>query len=723
MMDNFEAFVLKLANRQLVGALRRGLLYLTPLILIGSIVLALLNLPVPAYQNIIQAIFGERWRDIGLAIHKGTLQIMALTTLITVCYAFSQEKPFVKSGEINPVIIIITAFASYIAFTNNPDGIIGASEAGSTGMFGALIISGLACNLFCFFYKWRDYFWHTDLHNYNGSLLTLASFRAVVPALLTVTIFAAGGVLIKAIGLAGGGESMLVKVLSKLWNGQNYFSALGIILITHILWFLGIHGGNVVMDAMSGATPVAASSANAGIITKEFFDTYVYLGGCGATLGLLIALLLVGRNNNESRLAKASILPCIFNINEILVFGLPIIFNPYLFIPFVLSPVVLSFTSWVSLSLGWVPAPMQAVQWTTPIFMSAYLSTGSVAGIILQAVNLALAMLIYIPFIRLQQSHQQNIRISVFKSLGKQIKYVEEQQEKSILSRQDDTGFLARALMAEIKEGLAKNCVPLHLEYQPKVDSCGRVMGAEALLRWTHPVYGDVSPLIILGICDEADLTNDLGRWIMAQAFNALKYWHEQGLSNLSLSVNLSPRQLKKDASLVQAIYSYIDQTGIEPRYMELELTENTTIDSGGSSRSRLEEIKDLGVNISIDDFGMGHSSLLYIRDYYVNVVKIDASLVCGVVDDRQSRQIVSSILSLCDQLKVKAVAEGVETQEQLQVLNSLGCRYFQGFHFSRSLVNHQFLEYVRQHGMVDAAVNDQEPGIEKKRRAMYNKA
>lgn len=702
MMDKFDAFISQLADQQLIRSLRKGLLYLMPFILIGSIVLALLNLPIPAYQNFMLHVFGEDWRDFGLRIHKGTLQIMALTSLITVSYAISQDKKIVKSGEVNAIIIVITTFTSFIVFTHDPNVIISFPEAGSAGMFNALVISGLACNLFCFFYKCCDRIWPSDLISYNGSSIIRASFRAIIPSLLTISIFTVARMLFDFIGLINGQSLFLQSINNIFMTGKNSFSALLIVLVTHILWFFGIHGGNVIMDALSGATPAASSIAEIHIFTKGFFDTYVYLGGAGATLGLLIALLLVGKKSSENRLAKVSILPGLININEIMIFGLPIIFSPYFFIPFVFSPVVLCLTAWISIYLGWAPPVTQTVEWTTPIFLSGYLGTGSIAGIVMQAVNLTLAVLIYIPFVRMQQRHRQHVQISVFKNLGNDIQYVQEQQQKTVLNRHDEAGSLARTLMAEIKDGLRNHTQTLHLEYQPKINRKGEVTGAEALLRWNHPTFGPVSPLIILSICDEAGLTNELGQWIMNQAFSDLKNWHEQGYNKLSLSVNLSPQQLKRDESLVQTVQSYIDQFGIDPMYMELELTENAAIDSSDSTCSKLEKIKDLGVSLSIDDFGMGHSSLIYICNFYANVVKIDITLVHAITKDKQRQQIVKSILSLCSQIDIRAVAEGVETKEQLQVLHELGCEYFQGFYFSRPLTNDKFIEYVKQHGMAD---------------------
>ena len=699
-MQEFDIFISKLADQQMVRVLRRGLLYLMPFVLIGSIVLALLNLPIPAYQSFMSYIFGEGWWEIGLLIYEGTLQIMAIITVITVSHAIASEKEFIKSGEVSTTVLQAVTLIVFIIWMKNSHGtVISTANAGSSGMFGAIIISFLACGLYCFFYKLQDCIRPKNLINYHGSTMTREAFRTVMPALLTVFTFSMGKVMLDLIGL---GNSQVLHMINDMWlSGENFFSAVIVILTTHILWFFGIHGGNVIMDAV----PVAASSVSSAmggvIFNKEFFDTYVYLGGAGATFGLLIALLLVGKNSSETRLAKISLLPGIFNINEIMIFGLPIIFNPHFLAPFMLAPVFLCLNAWIYVSVGWVPPVTQAVKWTTPIFLSGYLSTGSVFGAVMQAVNLVLAVLIYIPFVRMQEKHQQSARIEVFKGLASEIQYIQERQVKTILNRHDETGSLARALAAEIREGFKSQAQTLHMEYQPKVNYKGQIVGAEALLRWNHPVYGYVSPIVILNICDEANLTNELGQWVMNRSFSDMKRWHEQGFK-VPLSVNLSPRQLKEDGSLVRSVQDCISQLDIEPQYMELELTENATIDATDAICNKLGQITDMGLNLSIDDFGMGHSSLLYICDFYANIIKLDASLVGLVTSDEQRRQIIKSILSLCEQLHVKAVAEGVETREQVEMLHELGCECYQGFYYSRSLNYDSFLEYVSRHGTAE---------------------
>lgn len=168
-MQEFDIFISKLANQQMVRVLRRGLLYLMPFVLIGSIVLALLNLPIPAYQSFMSYIFGEGWREIGLLIYEGTLQIMAIITLITVSHAVASEKELIKSGEVSTTVLQAVALIVFIIWMKTSDGIvISTANAGSSGMFGAIIISFLACGLYCFFHKIQDCIRPKNLISYHA---------------------------------------------------------------------------------------------------------------------------------------------------------------------------------------------------------------------------------------------------------------------------------------------------------------------------------------------------------------------------------------------------------------------------------------------------------------------------------------------------------------------------------------------------------------------------
>jgi lactose/cellobiose-specific phosphotransferase system IIC component len=707
-MSSLDNLAQKASNIEVIRVIRKGLIYMMPLVLIGSFIVMVLNLPVAAFQNFLNTIFTNRWRDIALAIHNGTFQIMSLATLLAISYTLASEKQIVASGEVNAISVMLTAFASYVAFTWEDGFIIRAEVSDSKGMFGAIVISLLSTYLFLFLCRIQKR--NKRLFAFDSDSVLVYTLNMVIPTFVTVFLFGFARLLIEVSGMkAFIGRAYDGMAYAFVQNQGSIFAAIIFTLITHTLWFFGLHGTNILdgvaKDLFITATHANVSLAESGmmpahILTKEFFDAFVYLGGSGCTLGLTIALIIAGKSSNVNRVAKYSILQGIFNINEMMVYGLPIIFNPYYIIPFLFTPCVLCITTYIAMYTGMVPFTVTRVEWTTPIFLSGYVSTGgSFAAVILQAVNLAISALLYLPFIKLYEKHLTRNNMDVFKKLSGEIIQTDVLHKQPVLNRSDGVGVLARTLATEIETGLHDNADTIHMEYQPKVNARGKVTGAEALLRWTHPVYGYVSPLVILGLADEAGMGNKLGNWTITRAFGDMKKMWDLGYKDFALSVNLTPKQLQNDPTLVETINAVINKTGLPPSCMELELTENAAIDQSESTRHKLRQLKDLGVNISIDDFGMGNSSILYLRDLYANVVKIDISLVRTITTDKHSQEIVNSIVQLCRQLDVGLIAEGVETREQVDKLSEIGCTYYQGFYFSRSLPFDKFLAYIKEHG------------------------
>ncbi len=627
-MQKLEILMSRIADQPTIKALRKGLMYWMPFTLIGAFSLALFKLPIPAYQNFMTSLFGRAWASgqVLTIIHRGTFNIMSLGALITISYTLATEKKLVKSGEIDAVFFIATVLASFFIFVGNPGGnsniIISNRMLSAISMHKVIIIAIVASLLLEFFYRWTERVRVRFTYDYNGSALLRSASQVILPAFLTILTFSIARITFDRMAYNNVFRFNIInKIAEKYVTGNNFFTAVIFIVTVHILWFLGIHGGSVVVDAIASATSTAECLIGGSIFTKRFFDTYVYLGGYGVTLGLLIALILVTKKSSEDRIARVSILPSLLNINESIMFGLPVIFNTYLLVPFITVPIVLTLITWIAISLGWVPLVTRDIDWTTPIFMSGYVGTGHISAVIMQAVNLTLSVLIYVPFVKLQMKNQERMRRDVFKSLIKQVLKAEE-ENKNILNRHDETGVIARELARDLREGFNNNPI-LHLEYQPKSDYSGGVVGAEALLRWQHPIYGYVSPLVILHICDGAGLTNELGSWVVSKAFEDLGKWHKVGYK-VSLSVNLNPLQLSTDNDFVKNLKNVIEKNKVNPKYMELEITENATLDLSKSTQEKLEEIRSFGMNIAIDDFGMGHSSLLYLTDFHANIIKSD---------------------------------------------------------------------------------------------------
>lgn len=222
------------------------------------------------------------------------------------------------------------------------------------------------------------------------------------------------------------------------------------------------------------------------------------------------------------------------------------------------------------------------------------------------------------------------------------------------------------------------------LMYQPQVDvRVNRMIGIEALIRWQHPERGIVSPDQFIDVAEETGLIVPIGEWVLMQACNQMQVLRKSGLPIDHISVNLSVRQLR-EASLVDKVAMALDQTGLEPSMLDLEITESMLMSDMERVIRILKSLSDLGVSISVDDFGTGHSSLSYLKQFPISTLKIDRSFICDIPGDKDDMSITIAIINMARGLGIKTVAEGVETREQLEFLQANKCNLMQGYYFSR---------------------------------------
>jgi diguanylate cyclase (GGDEF)-like protein len=224
------------------------------------------------------------------------------------------------------------------------------------------------------------------------------------------------------------------------------------------------------------------------------------------------------------------------------------------------------------------------------------------------------------------------------------------------------------------------------LEYQPKLDLATRALvGVEALIRWEHPTRGRISPATFIPIAEQSGLILPIGRWVLREACTQAAAWCHvlDGAGSFMVSVNLSARQFM-DPNLVEDVSSILVQTGLNPACLGLEITESAVMDDVELARSRLQELKGLGVGLGVDDFGTGYSSMAYLKRFPLDVLKIDRSFVNGLGSSAEDRAIVAATITLAHALGLRVVAEGIETEEQLTELQRLGCDVAQGYFFSR---------------------------------------
>ena len=225
------------------------------------------------------------------------------------------------------------------------------------------------------------------------------------------------------------------------------------------------------------------------------------------------------------------------------------------------------------------------------------------------------------------------------------------------------------------------------LYYQPKVDlRTGRVFGAEALLRWRHPDMGIVSPVNFVPVLEETGFIVEVGEWALRTACRQARRWADGSFGPLQVAVNISARQFREEG-LTETINGCLREGGLDPRCLELEVTESLIMEDPETSRDMLERLKsEKGIRVSIDDFGTGYSSLSYLKLFPLDLLKIDKSFVRDIPDDPDDAAIVSAMIGLSHNLGLKVLAEGVETREQLKFLCERGCDQAQGYLFSHPL-------------------------------------
>jgi len=261
----------------------------------------------------------------------------------------------------------------------------------------------------------------------------------------------------------------------------------------------------------------------------------------------------------------------------------------------------------------------------------------------------------------------------------------------------DDINRRARErflLAQELRQALEREEFLLY--YQPKVETAsGRILSAEALIRWQSPTRGMVPPGLFIGLVEEIGLSEALGEWVLRTACAQLAGWDRAGLPPIDLSVNVSPSQLMA-ADFVARVFEIIAASGLEPQRIELEILEESAVDGSDETRKKLLQLQTGGVKIALDDFGTGYSSLVYLTRIPASILKLDRGFISGLATDTRQAAIMAGIISLAKNLGMQIVAEGVEEEAQRIILEALDCDLIQGYLFSRPLPAADFARFCQ---------------------------
>ncbi|QTM99092.1 PTS lactose transporter subunit IIC [Sediminibacillus dalangtanensis] len=398
------------AQRHLV-AIRDGFVAIMPLVIIGSLGILINNFPPFGsfdLPGILNGIFGEgNWQKVGGSIWNGTFAVLGLLIAFSIAYnlAKSYEIDGLSSG-------LITAAAYIMLVPETPDWGLSFAWLGAQGLFVAIILALVLTELFRYLLQSR-----LTIKMPEGVPDGVSrSFTALIPAsiiLILVGLFQALMSYFAEISIFEWIFNIIQEPLQGL--GNTLPAAMVVSFLNHLLWFFGLHGTNIIGSVIEPVyLPLIEKNLSLyqngvsafdvpNIVTKPFLDSFVFMGGSGTTIALLIAIFFVIRqekNHPYREVAKLSTPAGLFNINEPVIFGLPIVLNPIMMLPFILIPVILTVTSYVALATGIVPKTVAILPWTTPPILSGYLVTGgSWRGIALQIFNLTLAIILYIPFV------------------------------------------------------------------------------------------------------------------------------------------------------------------------------------------------------------------------------------------------------------------------------------------------------------------------------------
>lgn len=673
---------------KILRCIRGSLVLMIPVLLIGSLALVFCSLPIAGYQTIIHEFLSGALYNFFHGIYQATFGLLAVYMTMSVAVCYTQQNMSVRShnyGTLFTSLICFFIFSGVFA-----EGEFQVAAFGAQGMFTAIVCALSASFLYDFISRKismavRLYAEGTD-DTFHDMIFT------IIPLGIVSGIFAVLNMLLAYVFHVSSFQMLFTNLINHIFEnmGRSLGTAVLFEALLNLLWFFGIHGNDVLESACQNIFVPAIDVNNelirqglpaTEIYSKTFFDVFVIMGGCGGVLCLLLVILFFGKRRSNRNLARFAALPMLFNISEMMVFGLPIVFNPVFLIPFLCVPVVLTLVSSFAIQMGFVPVPIHTVEWTTPILLGGYLATDSIAGSILQLINVGIGMLIYYPFVRLFE--EESLRNAELR-MERLVRILQESEETrnpvSLLTLRNDMGAVARGLADDLVFQMRTGLPVMY--YQPQFDADGECIGAEALLRWKHSLYGMVYPPLIVKLAEESDKLLALEKSIFQAVFHDMERLCSVFGENAKISVNATGGTIQSD-DFEQFLQQLKEEYPAYCRNVVIEITEQAALQINEKLIERLTRIQNLGFGLAIDDFSMGNTSIKYLQTNLFSLIKLDGALSKGVMNNSRSRDIIASIAKLSSDFGIRVLAEYVETKEQQKILADAGCCWYQGYLYS----------------------------------------
>lgn len=698
---NFFVWIFRLLdeNKAFV-AIRRGFVMLIPVITIGAFSLALLSIPNAGYQFFLDSFWYGFFRNIFQTLNTACFGFFSIYLLMAVSYSYAD---LYRSKLISVTSVSFVAFLCYLVVSGVDYEFLLTETFGVEMSFMAILVAILASALFVKLVMMLNnrgltlYSEGTD-SSFNNSLVV------IFPAVLTIAIFAIFNTLIVTVLRVTSFNELFSDFMLNIFLGIDnaVTESFAYLLAISVFWFFGVHGNNVLENTIKvifggrmdmNTALLANNLPPTEIITKSFIDVFVWMGGTGAALCLLLAILFFSKEKNNRQLAWIALPSVSFNISEILIFGVPLVLNPILMIPFFLVPVISLTTSYFATLWGWIPIIAKEVSWTIPVFLNAYEATGSLNAVLLQMFNIIVGIFVYLPFVKLyERKNRFSMRSNVEKLKTLLIESENSGEKVKLLDRSDYIGSVSKMMLSDLKKAIKQDALEIY--YQPQVNRQERCFGAEALLRWNYEPIGWIYPPLIIALACEGNILHELDEYILQHICENLRVFNERYGRDFKVSMNITAETLETD-NFIEAVDYYVEEYKLIPETLWFEITEQTAISSSLQFVERLNMLKKRGHRLLIDDFGMGHTSLVYLQSNNFDAVKLDGSLTRDVLENNNSADIISSMAYLTKTLKVELIAEYVETEKQCSRLVKLGCTGFQGYLYSRPLPLDEFLRLL----------------------------
>ncbi len=652
---------------QSLRAVREGMLWVVPCLVFSSMLL---------FAGSMISIFPNgvlEWADTLFELNRNLMSMFPYLLTSSIAYMLALHYNLPRP----PTAIISIALLS-IYFPLSPSDEISAAVK----IVLAIITPLYSIPLLCFFNKIN---WIKEFGYDRAGNTLKESLNLILPSLFTaLPVIAISTGIISLMACFVHFEPILVN-----FEDDPYQFGMAFSVLNSAMWFFGIHGYHallplveVLRDAMTmTSTNFIAGEGELLPMNLAFMGSFVFIGGSGATLSLILACLLFTKNKSLRAITIAAIPFGLINVNEILLFGLPIILNPRLFFPFLLAPTINVVTSLLAIDAGFVSVPSIAVPFVSPVFFNALMATnGDFGGVILQFVNVLIGAAIYAPAIKKLDAQLSDKTISI-DSLDTTYARC---KEKANALCDDPIGQAAEERKAQValENALEEmNSKEFFVEYQPQFSRVdGRLVGCEALVRARSSKGETEYPGQFMRWLEDGRLLKDLDLWVARQVVSDMFMWEQEGYQT-NVSVNISPETLLDDEFMSKIELMVNACKG----RISFEITENTMLKQGTRIGEVLGRIHNNGIKISIDDFGTGYSALGYLSNYDVDEIKIDRSFVQGL-ENKKGKQVLMSLLNFADQLGLSVVIEGVEDQKQLDAIPESPQITIQGWYYSKAI-------------------------------------